>query len=128
MSPNFLWQDQPVRANGSGPMIDLGETRPSLLNLTLGITRVIEQESLDVTIHGSSDGETWQDKPLTAFPQKFYCGVYSLMLDLSENPDVRFLRVNWKLNRWGRGESEPLFNFYVFAEPVASHLAAAQVA
>lgn len=96
--------------------------------MTLGITHVIEQESLDVIIHGSSDGEAWSDKPLTSFPQKFYCGVYSIILDLSEAPDTRYLRVSWKLNRWGRGEREPLFNFYVFAEPVAVRAASAQVA
>ena len=28
--------------------------------LTLGITRILEQESLEVTIWGSSDGEKWE--------------------------------------------------------------------
>ena len=124
MTPRFLLEEQLVRANGSGPSIDLGEQRPTLLNLTMGITRIIEQESLDVAIAGSPDGETWDPKPIAAFPQKFYCGVYSLIVDTSDRPDVRYLRVDWKLNRWGRGEPTPLFSFYVFAEPVSARVAA----
>jgi hypothetical protein len=27
--------------------------------------------------------------------------------------------VQWKLNRWGRGEPTPLFGFYVFGEPAS---------
>jgi len=40
--------------------------------LTLAITNIIEQESLDVSIFGSADGATWDPKPVAAFPQKFY--------------------------------------------------------
>jgi hypothetical protein len=118
MLPNFLLPEQVVRQNGSGPVIDLGQSGNSLLAVTLGINRIIEQESIDVRIVGSADGTTWTDKPRSAFPQKFYCGVYTLLLDLSERPEVRYLRVDWKLNRWGRGEPTPLFGLYVFAEPV----------
>jgi hypothetical protein len=127
MVPNFLLDEHEARANGAGPVLDLGHQPPSLLNITLGITRVIEQESLDLLVWGSADGENWGEKPILTFPQKFYCGVYSLLLDLSEHPDTRYLRVEWKLGRWGRGEPTPLFGFYVFAEPVAVR-AAAQVA
>ena len=118
MLPNFLLPEQVVRQNGSGPVIDLGEPGNSVLAVTLGINRIIEQESIDVRIVGSADGVTWTDKPISAFPQKFYCGVYTLLLDLTDHPDVRYLRVDWKLNRWGRGEPTPLFGLYVFAETV----------
>jgi hypothetical protein len=119
MLPNFLLDEQVVRQDGAGPAVPLGERPPQAINVTLGITRIIEQESIDVSIWGSADGENWGDKPLAAFPQKFYCGVYTLCVDLSEEPAPRFLRVQWKLNRWGRGEPTPLFGLYVFGEPVS---------
>ena len=105
--PNFLLPEQDVRQNGAGPSIDIADAAGGAFTITLGISRIKEQESLDLCVKGSTDGETWSDKPIAAFPQKFYCGVYSLVLDLSENPDLRFLRVEWKVNRWGRGEPTP---------------------
>jgi hypothetical protein len=116
MLPNFLLSEQIVRQDGAGPALDLGDQRMGLIAITLGITRIIEQQSLDLAIHGSVDGQTWTDKPILAFPQKFYCGTYSLLLDLSEQPETRYLRVQWKMNRWGRGEATPLFGMYVFAQ------------
>lgn len=128
MQPTFLLEEQLVRANGSGPVADLGSDRPTLVSLTLGITRVIEQESLDLMLFGSVDGQTWTEKPILAFPQKFYCSVYTLLLDLSAHPDVRFLRADWKVSRWGRGESTPLFTFYLFAQPATSRALASSAA
>ncbi|MBI5280459.1 MAG: hypothetical protein HY858_02165 [Candidatus Solibacter usitatus] len=90
--------------------------------MTLGINRIIEQESLDLTIWASADGQNWGDKPVAAFPQKFYCGVYTLMVDLTNRPDARYVRAAWKLSRWGRGEPTPLFGVYVFAEQVHESL------
>jgi hypothetical protein len=116
MLPNFLLSEQVVRQDGAGPVMDLGVAQGGQLTVTLGITRIIEQESLDLALHGSADGQTWSDKPILAFPQKFYCGTYTLLLDLTDQPDVRHLRVQWKLNRWGRGEATPLFGLYVFAQ------------
>ena len=78
MLPTFLLEEQVVRQDSAGPAIDLGENTPPLLNVTLGITRIIEQESLDLTIWASADGNDWGDKPVFAFPQKFYCGVYTI--------------------------------------------------
>jgi hypothetical protein len=117
MLPNFLLSEQVVRQDGAGPAMDLGGVQGGQLTITLGITRIIEQESLDLALHGSADGQTWSDKPVLAFPQKFYCGTYTLLLDLTDQPDMRYLRVQWKLNRWGRGEATPLFGLYVFAQP-----------
>jgi len=124
MLPNFLLPESVLREDGSSEAIDLGSSQGMMLQVTLGITRIIEQESLDVSISGSTDGSTWSDKPLLAFPQKFYCGTYSMTLDLGAQPEVCFLKVNWKMNRWGRGEPQPLFGFYVFAEPVEARVAA----
>ncbi len=116
MLPNFLLPEIVARKDGAGTEMELaaGAGRPVLL--TLGITNSIEQESLDVAIHGSADGQAWTDKPLLTFPQKFYCGTYTLLLDLSGHPEVRYLRVQWKMSRWGRGEPTPLFGFYLFAQ------------
>lgn len=117
MLPNFLFPEQIVRQDGAGPVVDLGDSHGGLITITLGITRIIEQESLDLAIYASADGQAWGEKPVLAFPQKFYCGTYSLLLDLTAQPDARYLRVQWKMNRWGRGEATPLFGMYVFAQP-----------
>jgi hypothetical protein len=118
MLPNFLLPESVLREDGSSPSVPVGDAKGKLVSLTLGITRIIEQESLDVSIWGSSDGTNWGTKPLLTFPQKFYCGTYTLLLDLTEYPDVEYLRVQWKMNRWGRGEPKPMFGFYVFGQPV----------
>jgi hypothetical protein len=119
MAPNFLLTEQVVRQDGNGPTLAVGGSSQKAFYLSLGITRVLEQQSLDLSIWGSPDGENWGAKPLAAFPQKFYCGVYSLLLDLTSHPDIQYLRVAWKVSRWGRGEPTPLFSIYVFAEPAA---------
>jgi len=75
MLRNFLLPESIARADGTGPEFELGPNRGKLLVLTLGITRIIEQESLDVSIWGSSDGENWGLRPLGKFPPKFYCGI-----------------------------------------------------
>jgi hypothetical protein len=116
MLPNFLLPEAEKREDGAGEALDLGASKGKLLKLTLGITRIIEQESLDISIWGSPDGAAWDAKPLAAFPQKFYCGTYPLLLDLAGNPDVQFLRAQWKMSRWGRGAGKPQFGFYLFAE------------
>ncbi len=116
MLPNFLLAETTACEDGSGPVLELGEAAGKLLVLTLGITRIIEQESLDLSIWGSADGTDWGARPLVAYPQKFYCGTYTILLDLSDRPEVRHLRVQWKMNRWGRGDSKPLFGFYVFGQ------------
>ena len=122
MLPQFLLPATTIRDAGSGPEFELGEHQGSCLVLTLGITRIIEQESIDLSIVGSADGTTWV--PVAAFPQKFYCGTYQLVADLSERPEIRHLRVNWTLNRWGKGSLKPLFGIYVFAQAGQPVLAA----
>lgn len=124
MIPNFLLPETVVRENGNSPELELGNSQGKALNLTLGITRIVEQESIDVSVWGSSDASDWGAKPLTAFPQKFYCGTYKLVLDLTEHPGVKHLRVQWKMNRWGRGDAKPLFGFYVFAQETGAHVEA----
>jgi hypothetical protein len=124
MLPQFLLPETTVREAGTGPEISLGDQQGGTLILTLGITRIVEQESLDIAIWGSADGSDWGAKPLTSFPQKFYCGTYQILLDLSSLPDVRHLRVGWKVNRWGKGETKPLFTIYLFVQAMSRQMVA----
>lgn len=100
-------------AKGEGPVLDLGAPSHRVFLLTLNITNVIEQESLDVSIFGSPDGNTWSAKPLETFPQKFYRAQHPLLLDLRQQSEVKFLRAKWDVNRWGRGEPTPMFEFHI---------------
>jgi hypothetical protein len=122
MLPQFLLPETTIREAGQSPDIDLGETQAGTLILTLGITRIIEQESIDLSVWGSADGADWGIKPLVAFPQKFYCGTYQLVLDLGGRP-VKFLRAKWQVNRWGKGDPKPLFGVYLFAQGMDRELA-----
>jgi hypothetical protein len=83
--------------------------------VTLGILEVIEQQSLLISIHGSPDGTDWTASPLVEFPQKFYTGVSAVLIDTT-TASIRFLRAEWKADRWGRGSKTPSFRFYLFAE------------
>lgn len=116
MSYLHLVPETTVHANGVGSAI---EVEGGMLNITLAISEILEQESLDVQIHASPDGVTWSPKPVLSFPQKFYKGLTSMMLDLSRYPEIRYLQARWKVNRWGRGEPKPMFTFLVAAEAVA---------
>lgn len=116
MAPGFILPEITSQESGSGPAVDVSEAAGRILQVTLGITRSVEQESLDVQIFGSPDGKEWSKHPIATFPQKFYCGTYTIMVDLSRHPEVRFIRAQWKMNRWGRGSLKPLFGFYIFAE------------
>jgi hypothetical protein len=128
MLPAFLMPEAVVREAGTGPELSVSSTPSGLLLLTLGITRIIEQQSLDVSIWGSSDGAEWGAKPIIAFPQKFYCGTYQLLLDLSQHPDVKHLRAKWQVSRWGRGDPKSLFGVYLFVQDASKQVAIAKTA
>ena len=125
MLPVFLLPETTIREAGTGSPLDLGKSQGRMILLTLGVTRIIEQESLDVAIWGSADGKEWGAKPLISFPQKFYCGTYQILLDLTPHPDLKFVRVKWNAQRWGKGDSKPLFGFYVFAQEMRQQILAA---
>jgi hypothetical protein len=122
MLPQFLLPETTVREAGTGPGLALGEMQGETLVLTLGITRIIEQESIDVSIWGSADGADWGTKPVVAFPQKFYTGTYQILVDLNERPDVKLLRAKWQVSRWGKGDPKPLFTVYVFLQAMQRHM------
>jgi hypothetical protein len=119
MLPNFVFPETEVRKDGEGPAVPVEDAAGKTLQLTLGITEVVEQESLEVAVHGSADASAWTAKPLASFPPKFYTGVHTVLLDLSATPDIQFLQVKYKASRWGHWTTGPVFRFYVFAEPVA---------
>ena len=124
MLPNFLIPETVIREAGTGPELSVGSTPGGLLLLTLGITRIIEQQSLDVAILGSPDNSDWSGKPVLSFPQKFYCGTYQLLLDLAQHPDTQFIRAKWHVSRWGRGDPKPLFGVYLFAQDAGKRVMA----
>ena len=119
MLPNYVVQETTVRESGESAVFPLGEYSNSNLLITLGITHAMEQQSLDLDVYCSGDGKTWQDKPMATFPSKFYCGTYQLSLPPA---DGRFVKAVWRVNRWGRGQSRPLFRFYVCAEPARDNV------
>ncbi|MSV34191.1 MAG: hypothetical protein EXQ47_01150 [Bryobacterales bacterium] len=123
MAPAFLLPESTAREGGQGPEFRLdAHTRQPLL-LTLGINRILEQESLEVSVWGSCDGKEW--RPLVAFPPKSYCGKYHLTLDLARHSDVAMLRAQWTMSRWDQDRPQPLFGFYVYAEELQLHVAGA---
>ena len=109
MKLNLIPPDTKMEANSDGTAFDISAsaTRTFLCHLT--VTEQIEQESLDVSIYGSADGETWTKKPLLKLPQQFYRGKTKLVLDLSLRPEIKFIRARWEVFRWGRGAPLPMF-------------------
>ena len=119
----FLVPEKTVAtAKGDGPAIDLGASSTRVFLLNLAITEIIEQEALDVSVHGSADGTTFDPKPIAAFPQKFYCGESPLLLDLTGHSDVKFVRAHWEVARWGRGSETPMFEFGVRLKEVPADI------
>jgi len=112
-----------MQEDGQGAVVTLETQRGKSLLLTLGINRILEQESLEVCIWGSSGGPLW--KPLAAFPPKSYCGTYHLTLDLSGQPDITSLRAQWKMSRWDQRRQQVLFGFYLYAEELRMRVAGA---
>ncbi len=111
-----------VSAKGDGPAVDVSGAASRVFLVTLAITKIIEQESLDVSIYGSSDGGTWGAKSIVAFPQKFYCGESPLLLDLAAHADVKFVRAHWEVARWGRGTETAMFEFGVTLKEVPANI------
>ena len=98
-----------MEANGEGATFDISSSATRTFLCRLTITDQIEQESLDVSIWGSADGQTWTKKPILKLTQQFYRGTTKLILDLTLRPEVKFIRAGWELNRWGRVTPTPMF-------------------
>jgi len=113
-----------VRDKGDSQAIDVSSAAGKVLLLTLNITDVIEQQSVDVSIWGSPDATTWGEKPLLSFPQKFYRGEHPLLLDLSKHSGVKFLRAQWRVERWGRHADGPRFELQLRGREVPQEVLA----
>lgn len=106
-------QNTIVTAKGEGEPLDVSSAASRTFLLTLSISKVIEQESLDVSLYTSNDGTTWDAKPVANTGQKFYVGEYPVLADLSQAREAKFVRARWEVNRWGRGTTTPSFEFSV---------------
>jgi hypothetical protein len=123
MIDSFLVPEKTVvNAKGDGPAVDVSKAASRVFLLSLNITGIVEQESLDVSIQESADGTTWNPKPVTNFPQKFYQAQHPLLLDITGQANVKFLRAHWEVSRWGRGSETPMFEFHVTIKEVPSEI------
>lgn len=124
MPPISLLKENLFQIDGVSSSIDISRASGKLFVLTLGITRILEQESLEVSVWGSPDGIKWLPKALASFPPKSYCGLYSILLNLSARREARFARVQWKMNRWSKypAQSPKMCAFYLDAEESGARL------
>jgi hypothetical protein len=115
-----------LTANGKGEPQDISTSQTRTFLCSMVITEQIEQESVDLSIWGSADGQNWGTKPLLMMPQRFYCGETRQVLDLSRRSEVRFLRAQWDLARWGRVAPHPMFvlGFHLSEIPAFAHTTA----
>jgi len=98
-----------VRENGRGDAVDVRTSPTRTFYCVLQISEHVEQESVDVSIWGSADGENWGAHPILKLPQQFYRGETRAVLELTLVPEVHFVRAAWDLNRWGRVDPLPMF-------------------
>src|SRR5262249_36326992 len=104
VAPNTLLEE-----SGDGKPVDVSASATRTFLCTMFITDQIEQESIDFSVWGSADGQTWGAHPILKLPQRFYRGETRAVLELALRPDVKFIRAKWELNRWGRGAPAPMF-------------------
>ena len=111
-----------VNAKGDSAPLDISAAANPVLLATLSITKVVEQESIEVMFYTSADGEAWEAKPVASLPQKFYVGEYPLLVDVSQASGAKFLRAHWEVNRWGRGPVTPSFEMSLRVREVPAAL------
>lgn len=128
MEFDLIPQATRMTANGDGEARDISgsQTRTFLCSLT--IAEQIEQESVDISIWGSTDGQAWGKHPLLKMPQRFYRGETRQIVDLTARPEIRFVRAKWELTRWGRVAPHPMFvaGFHLSEVPAFAHQAASR--
>ena len=109
MEFDLIPDDTLVNESGFGAAVDIRASETRTFFCVMNITDQIEQESVDVSIWGSANGENWGTHPILKLPQQFYRGETRAVLDLTLVPEINFIRVNWDLNRWGRVAPLPMF-------------------
>lgn len=98
-----------VTENGAGEKVDISGSQTRTFLCLFEIAEQLEQESIDVSVWGSADGENWGTLPILRFPQRFYRGETRMVLDLTLRPEAKFIQARWELNRWGRVAPLPVF-------------------
>lgn len=98
-----------VTANGDGETREISASQTRTFLCVMDISDQIEQESVDLSVWGSADGQDFGKFPLLKMPQRFYRGDTRQILDLSLRPEIRFIRARWELVRWGRVAPHPMF-------------------
>lgn len=109
MEFDLIAKDTLVQENGAGAAVDIRASQTRTFFCVMNVTDQIEQESADVSIWGSADGESWGTQPMLKLPQQFYRGETRAVLDLTLAPEINFVRAGWDLNRWGRVAPLPMF-------------------
>jgi hypothetical protein len=123
MTETFLVPEKTVAsAKGDASALDISAALGRVFLMTLEITQICEQESLELSIFGSADGIAWGTKPLFSYPQKFYRGEYPFLLDLTAHLEVRFVRAHWDVGRWGRGAEAPMFEFGIKIKEISAEV------
>jgi len=117
-----------LTANGEGRPFDISSSQTRTFICSMEITDQMEQESVDISVWGSADGQEFGKMPLLKMPQRFYRGETRQVLDLSLKPEVRFIRAKYELTRWGRVAPHPMFvlGFQVSEIPAFTAQAAAR--
>lgn len=109
-----------VTAKGDSQPLGIEQAASRVFLVTLSITSVVEQESIEVSIVTSADGATWDAKPAATLPQKFYRGEYPMLVDLTSSPEAKFVRAHWEVSRWGRGPTGARFEIGLRCREVAA--------
>jgi hypothetical protein len=128
MKFDLIPPDTRLTANGQGQPYEIAASETRTFLCSMFIEDQIEQESVDISVWGSADGQDWGKLPLLKMPQRFYRGETRQILDLTLKPEVRFLRAKWELVRWGRVAPHPMFvlGFHLTEVAAFAHTAAAQ--
>lgn len=98
-----------LTSSGEGQSFEISASQTRTFLCSMEITDQMEQESVDIAVWGSADGQDWGKMPLLKMPQRFYRGETRQVLDLSLKPEIRFLRAKYDLTRWGRVAPHPMF-------------------
>ena len=115
-------QNTVVTAKGDSEPLDVSSAANPAFLATLSVTRIVEQESIELSFFTSPDGTTWEAKPIASLPQKFYVGEYPLLVDLSQATGAKFLRAHWEVARWGRGPVTPNFEIALRVREIPADL------
>jgi hypothetical protein len=111
-----------ITAKGDSEPLDVSAAASPALLATLTITKIVEQESFELSFFTSADGATWEAKPVASLPQKFYVGEYPLLVDLSNSNGAKYVRAHWEVGRWGRGPVTPDFEISLRMREIPAEL------